>query len=108
MSDKFVVYVAGPMTGLPEFNFPAFFKAQEQFELAGFEVVNPAKHDLDVWGDIESVAKNFNYRDCLSWDMEQICKRCTHIAMLPGWENSKGANAEYYTAKALGLKIIYL
>jgi hypothetical protein len=102
------IYIAGPMTGLPEFNFPAFNNTAEAFEEGGWRVINPAAHDLEVWGDMEGVAKNANYRDCLAWDLDAICNECDAIAMLPGWENSKGARAEHATAVALGLQIIYL
>jgi hypothetical protein len=101
------IYVAGPMTGYPEFNFPAFFETAEALEEGGWEVINPAAHDLSEFGDLEGVAKNANYRDCLGWDLDQICKNCTAIFMLKGWENSKGARAEHATALALGLEIIY-
>ena len=43
MGDK--VYIAGPMSGYEEFNFPAFNKAEELLRKSyGYEhVVNPAK-----------------------------------------------------------------
>lgn len=36
------VYIAGPMTGIPEYNRPAFAKAQAVLENAGYTVLNPA------------------------------------------------------------------
>lgn len=45
------VYIAGPMTGLPEFNFPLFFEAEELLKGHGFEVINPAREDgIDTSG----------------------------------------------------------
>lgn len=32
---------------------------------------------------------------------------CGVIFMLDNWENSKGATAEYYFAKAIGLEIMF-
>lgn len=36
------VYIAGPMTGLPEFNYPTFFAAEEYLRSHGAKVMNPA------------------------------------------------------------------
>ena len=112
--NKRSVYIAGPMTGYSEFNFPAFFDAEEDFRSVGWDVYNPAQHDLEVHRSIEAVGTAFNkdkdrmLRDCLLWDLSVICDKCDAIAMLPGWERSYGARAEHATAVALGLTIIYL
>ena len=50
----------------------------------------------------------FNLREALADDCEYICRNATAIALLPGWENSKGARAEHALAVALGLECIYL
>ena len=108
------IYLAGPMTGYKEYNFPAFFDYAEALEDGGWTVWNPAQHDLDVHGTLNNVRDEFNVdpkaflRGCLSWDLSTICNECDAIAMMPGWENSKGARAEHATAVALGLQIIYL
>lgn len=108
------IYVAGPMIGYPNFNFGAFFETSEAFEDGGWIVFNPAQHDIEVHGSIEGVNAAFEkdkdgmLRDCLSWDMMVIAEYCDAIAMLPGWENSKGARAEHALAVALDLEIIYL
>ncbi len=107
------IYIAGPMTGYPEFNFPAFFEVAEAFEDGGWNVYNPAQHDLDVHGTLDGVNAAFEkdkdrmLRDCLNWDLGVITDKCDAIYMLPGWENSKGARAEHATAVALGLQILY-
>lgn len=114
------IYLAGPMRGIPEFNFPAFFKAASDLESQGYKVFNPAARDNEHHGtDIskgneagdESLAAaqhGFNLREALAADLKFICEEADAIAMLPGWENSKGANAELATSKALGLEVIYL
>ena len=46
-------------------------------------------------------------REALHRDLVVICKECTAIYMMSGWEDSRGAKAEWHTAKALGLNIYY-
>lgn len=102
------VYLAGPMTGLPEFNFPAFDAAAEMLEGMGHVVFNPAQMDRDLGFDpsSQSVSQAF-LRDALRRDLSAICE-ADAIAMLPGWEKSGGAKIEWMLASHLGLKIIYL
>lgn len=114
------IYVAGPMRGIPEFNFPAFNAAATMLRAAGHIVFNPAEKDNERHGtDIskgnatgdESVAATqhgFDLRVALGDDLRWICAEAEAIALLPGWEKSKGALAEYATANALGLEIIVL
>lgn len=114
------IYVAGPMRGIPEFNFPAFKAAAEKLRAEGHTVFNPAEADNDrhgvdiskgnVTGD-ESIAASqhgFNLREALGHDLAFICGEADAVALLPGWQNSKGAIAERATGIALGLEIIEL
>lgn len=106
------LYIAGPMRGKPEFNFPAFFAAERDLENAGYETVNPARRDVDGGFDYKGMTGNeniseqgFSLRDALAWDLDQIAKECDGVALLDGWQNSKGARAEVATARALGLPV---
>lgn len=40
------LYIAGPMTGLPDYNYDAFHAAQAELHRAGFVVMNPALNGL--------------------------------------------------------------
>ncbi len=114
------VYLAGPMRGIPEFNFPAFHAAAAKLRADGHEVFNPAERDIEEYGldlsndnltgsEEEATAKHgFSIREALGADMAWICGHAEAIALMPGWKNSKGAQAEYATAMALGLTIIVL
>lgn len=102
------VYLAGPMTGLPEFNFPAFDRAAEMLEAQGYTVFNPAQMDRDVGFDPSSTKVSEAFlRDALRRDLSAICD-ADAIAMLPGWEKSGGARIEWQLAVHLGLEVIYL
>jgi hypothetical protein len=114
------IYVAGPMRGIPEFNFPAFNGAAALLRAQGHTVFNPAekdneRHGTDIskgnaTGDEAQATKEhgFNLREALALDLDFICREADAIALLPGWERSKGATAEKATADALGLMVISL
>lgn len=105
------------MQSIPAFNFPAFNYVAAFYRSNGHEVFNPAERDVkmhgeDVFksatGDIKDIAHTgFSLREALAADTEYICLHADTIVMLPGWENSKGAQAEWALARALGHKIIY-
>lgn len=113
------VYVAGPMRGIPEFNFPMFHAAAAFLRDSGFEVFSPAENDIEKHGtDISAGNSNgseeeatrvhgFNLREALAADTEWICLHADAILMLPGWQASKGAVAEKALAEALGLYVWY-
>ncbi|MGB3485339.1 MAG: DUF4406 domain-containing protein [Mycobacterium sp.] len=44
------IYVAGPMRGIPEFNFPAFHAAAAKLRADGHHVFNPAERDIETHG----------------------------------------------------------
>jgi hypothetical protein len=112
------IYVAGPMRGIPEFNFPAFHQAAAQLRAEGHDVFNPAERDIEKHGGVDISKGNatgdnaiaeaqhgFNLREALKDDLQFICLHADAVAVLTGWENSKGAQAEVATAYALGLKV---
>lgn len=108
------IYIAGPMTGIADYNRPAFYSTAEAFEEGGWEVFNPAENDVRLFGSHEAcnaaieANRNQALRVMLGSDLEWICSDADAIAMLPGWEKSYGARAEHATAVALGLEIIYI
>lgn len=114
------IYLAGPMRNKPQFNFPAFHAAALMLRDFGHEVFSPAERDEGVYGksfamdnatgdqDAAVTVHAFSLREALAADMKYICEEAEGIALLPGWDNSKGACAEYATALALDLKIIFL
>ena len=108
------IYIAGPMRGYPEFNFPAFHEAEAY--IAGLycaeKIHNPARMDEEkgidttgLKGDMSELP-DFDLRDAMKDNCIAICE-CTHLYCLRGWENSSGARAEHALAVCLGLEIIY-
>ncbi|WP_373874125.1 DUF4406 domain-containing protein [Pseudomonas tohonis] len=91
------IYLAGPMTGLPEFNFPAFNAEAARLRAAGDAVTNPAEH---------GIIEGYEWADYMKLDIQMLAACCT-IHLLPGWSQSRGANIEYRLAKDLGLHISF-
>ncbi len=115
------VYIAGPMSGYPEFNFPAFFEAEKYLTALGYKVFNPANKEQEkgtteaksfASGDtVNLVKEGWDYRGAFAWDCEKVIYGDA-IYMLPGWEYSPGACAEHAIAKFIKkqnpeYKIIY-
>lgn len=104
------LYLAGPMRGIADFNFPAFHEGARLLRAAGYTVFSPAEKDLDRVGDIftglkgtdeELVERNFSVAEALMVDFGIIAYEADGIALLDGWERSKGVKAETAFAEAL-------
>ncbi|WP_175980038.1 DUF4406 domain-containing protein [Caballeronia zhejiangensis] len=89
------LYIAGPMSGYPELNFPAFHAEAARLRAMGFEIVNPAEID---------VGPNPDWLTAMRADIKQLVD-CDGIALLQGWEQSPGANVEHALARGLKLRI---
>jgi len=101
------IYLAGPMTGYELYNFPAFLEAEEAIKKKGWEVVSPARMDIERgFNPIENPNAVFTddmLPGAIRMDVDAILS-CQAIAMMDGWANSKGAKAEYYVAIWAGLE----
>lgn len=112
------IYLAGPMRNIPEFNFPAFHMYASKLRAEGHLVFSPAENDIaktdikitGTTGSLQEIeGKNgWTLRNALCDDLAFITQEAEAIALLPGWEKSKGVAAELATAKALGLRVIIL
>lgn len=90
------IYVAGPMTGLPQSNYPAFHTEAARLRAMGHEVLNPAENPAPPCG---------TWAGYMRMALAQLLQ-CETIRMLPGWENSDGSKLEIYNARHLGMTII--
>ncbi len=91
------VYIAGPMSGYEEFNFPAFNRVEELLRGGcGYKrVINPAK--LHPTTDLPWV-------EFLKRDLRELIA-CDAVFLLKGWEKSRGATLEAFVAYILGLRL---
>jgi hypothetical protein len=116
------IYLAGPMRGIPEFNFPAFHAAREMLRAQGHTVFCPAENDIRRHGkdiskdnptgsvDMAVAEHAFDLGQAIHEDLTFIAVGgCTTIAFLPGWEFSSGASGpEFALAKFLKREFMYL
>lgn len=103
------VYIAGPMSGLPNLNHEAFDAARDLIAGQGHEPVSPADLGVaagltvrDAYG-VVSVMPGVSWADSMRADLAELV-RCDAIAYLPGWETSAGAGLEHHVAFRLGLR----
>jgi hypothetical protein len=87
------------MTGLPEFNYPAFNAAAYRLRSLGYHVLNPAEN---FGGRADHPAGRAAY---MRADLGHVMN-ADAVAVLPGWESSPGALLEIAVALELGLPII--
>jgi Domain of unknown function (DUF4406) len=97
------IYISGPMTGLPDLNFPAFTQAAARLRALGFEVVNPAEKEEELVVFSESSEEEI-WQHYLKKDLIAMLD-CDSIYMLQGWEKSKGAHLEMHVAHRVGISI---
>lgn len=82
-----IVYIAGPMTGLPDVNRPAFHAAAAELVARfGCTVLNPAEHP-----------DGLSYCEYMELAMEKL-KRANTVLLLPDFWLSKGASFEFEAA----------
>lgn len=92
------IYIAGPMTGLPEFNYPAFNAAAAKLRAMGHTVLNPAENPVPPCG---------TWAGYMRMALAQLVQ-CDCVVLLPGWAESKGALIERKLAQVLGMDVVHL
>ena len=91
-----IVYIAGPMRGLPDLGRANFNRAEELLKKEGWIVLNPARLPVGM--------PDAAYMPiCLA-----MVDQADTIALLPGYENSAGAQVEIAYGAQTNKEIIYM
>lgn len=122
------IYIAGPMTGFPDHNAPAFFEAKKRLREQGHFVINPIELSA-MFGNLEEIEESFAWVygthegvPIVDYHLRDMIKRqtlakcvmdadlaalhsCDAIYLLDGWESSRGAKAELAEALKHGLEV---
>ena len=100
------IYLAGPMSGIQFYNFPAFDAAAARLRALGHSVVSPA--DLDREHGFDGMSGDpapFTHRDVMRWDLPAVLDADV-VAVLPGWQASKGTAIELAVARGVGIPVL--
>ena len=90
------IYLAGKMSGLPDFNYPAFRAEAVRLRALGYTVENPADNPEPACG---------TWLGYMRTAVAQLAT-CDAIALLDGWQDSRGACVERTLADGLGLPVL--
>lgn len=117
------IYLAGRMTGIKQFNFPAFDFYRDQLTEVGFDVFSPADNDRRLLGkekdwlptddDHDGAWTRWttpnapDLRTMLGQDLNWIAQNADAIFLMKDWEQGSGTLAEFYLARALKLEFYY-
>ncbi len=110
------VYLAGPMSGYPQFNYPLFDQIAHELRHIDYVVLSPAENNRALFPGVEQEpgfaegkgedhGSDRRYR-IMHADLQSVLD-CDWVAMLPGWERSVGSTIERRVAETVG-KPIYL
>ncbi|BAE74784.1 hypothetical protein SGGMMB4_03424 [Sodalis glossinidius str. 'morsitans'] len=88
-----ITYIAGPMSGIPNYNRLAFYQAARELKQGGDTVLNPA-----------TLPDGLFEADYMRIVLAML--QCAQgIFMLEDWQDSEGALAEFHLARKLRLYI---
>ena len=101
-------YLAGPMRGYDQFNFPTFDEAAADLRAHGIGVISPDEHDRSLgFDETLNSLEGFDMAAALRWDILTIMDEETEgVIVLPGWEASSGARAETSVAWAMSKRVL--
>lgn len=85
------IFISGQMTGIENLNYPAFAEAAALLRASNYHVENPAENPEQT-----------SWEGYMRLSIMQMLS-CDAVALLPGWENSRGARMEHDIADELGI-----
>lgn len=97
-------YLAGPMSGIPQCNFPAFYETASMLRARGYDIISPAELDDAETAAIALASEDGYPKTTHTWgeflarDIKIVADQVQGIILMPGWNKSRGARLEAYVA----------
>jgi hypothetical protein len=95
------LYIAGPMSGYTDFNYPEFMWAADRLERLGYKTLNPCDNQAELTARMEAPTWN----DYMRASIAQVIQ-ADAVAVLEGWSLSRGARLEVEIAHALHMPVL--
>jgi len=98
------IYLSGPMSGVERADYVRRFRDAERIlRRHGYGCINPCRVWACRWPWIYRamewvLGKRLTYAVILAYDLLLLMTRADGIAMLPGWQASRGAQIENYVS----------
>lgn len=114
LPDSATLYVAGAMSGIPQYNVPAFMAAAGELRSRGYRVLLPAdlmntrlRKRLLASKDGKDDPTGKSWGDWLNLDISLVTDDADAVVVLPGWRGSRGARLETFTAYLCAKPVVY-
>lgn len=100
-------YLAGPMSGVPQQNFPLFNRVAAVLRAQGYDVISPAELDDDELIEAAMASDGgpyckMSWGELLARDVKMVADDVQGLFLLPGWEKSRGAKLEAFVGVLCG------
>jgi hypothetical protein len=106
------------MTGIPQFNIPAFDASATALRAQGAEIISPAELDdpevrAEALASLDGVPNartsgGHTWGDFLSRDVKVISDQVGGVLLMPNWHKSKGARLEAFVGLTTGKRFAWL
>jgi hypothetical protein len=110
-------YLAGPMTGIPQFNFPLFESEAKRLRAMGMDIISPHEQDSPAvqeaaWASPDGALHSGHiagetWGDILARDVKLVADEVCGILVLPNWDLSRGARLETFVAHLCKKDILF-
>lgn len=101
------IYIAGPMSGIPDHNYPEFDRVAAVLRSEGHTVHSPADMSRDVGHapNPDGSISETDWQSCLRMDLIRVLESADAIYVLKGWHMSRGAKLEVLIAQSVGIPV---
>ena len=102
-----MIYVAGPMTGLPKLNYPKFRRVAARLRREGWHVVSPVEigEAMGLRGECADELDEVMLQQVIDAELRAL-RGCDAIWLMRGWERSVGTRRELVVAISYGLEVV--